>query len=168
MLQTTITSLLRDALDRQIVALLVENARLAYREIGERVGLSAPAVKRRMDRLERDGVIVGYTAIVDPQAPGQSTEAFVELWCRGKTSPTEVRAIVADVPQVIGAYTVSGDADALLHMRTRDSAELESAIERIRANPNAERTKTVIVLSRLLGPEGRSVDARPRSTRPRA
>jgi DNA-binding Lrp family transcriptional regulator len=144
-------SLLQDEVDQQIVASLVENARLSYRQIGERVGLSASAVKRRMDRLWRDGVLVSYTAVVNPQGP-HSTEAFVELWCRGNTSPSQIRAIFADVPQVIAAYSVSGDADALLHMRTRDTAELELAIERIRTNPNAERTKTVIVLSRLFGP----------------
>lgn len=151
--------MIRDDLDRQIVAALVENARLSFREIGDRVGLTAPAVKRRVDRLERDGVLLAYTAIVDPHAPGHATEAFVELWCRGNTSPREIRAIFGNVPQVVAAYSVSGDADALLHIRTADTAELEATIERLRAHPNAERTKTVIVLSRLLEP---TVD--PRST----
>jgi DNA-binding Lrp family transcriptional regulator len=144
-------SLLRDDLDRQIVALLVENARLSFHEIGQRVGLSAPAVKRRVDRLRDTGVITGFTALVDEHAAGPSMEAFVELWCRGKTSPREIEAIIAGVPQVVAAFTVSGDADALLHLRTRDTAELEAAVEQIRANPNADRTKTVIVLSRLFG-----------------
>ena len=148
--------LLHDESDRQIVAALVENARLSYRRIGAMVGLSASAVKRRVDRLERDGVLVAYTAGVAPEAPGHSTEAFVELWCRGKTSPSEIRSIFAGVSQVIAAYTVSGDADVLLHVRTRDTAELESVIEQLRANPNAERTKTVIVLSHLTGTRARS------------
>jgi DNA-binding Lrp family transcriptional regulator len=143
-------TLLHDGSDREIVAALVENARRSFREIGELVGLSASAVKRRVDRLERDGVLIGYTALVDPEGPGHSTEAFVELWCRGKTSPREIRTIFAGIPQVLAAYTVSGDADALLHLRTRDTAELELVIEQLRANPNAERTKTVIVLSHLI------------------
>jgi DNA-binding Lrp family transcriptional regulator len=143
--------LLHDDSDREIVAALTENARLSYRRIGALVGLSASAVKRRVDRLEREGVLIAYTAVVDPQAPGHSTEAFVELWCRGKTSPREISAIFEGISQVIAAYTVSGDADALLHVRTRDPAELESVIEKLRANPNADRTKTVIVLSHLTG-----------------
>lgn len=143
--------MLRDEIDEQIVALLVENARLSFHEIGSRVGLSAPAVKRRVDRLLDSGVLVGFTAVVDPHAVGHATEAFVELWCRSRTSPHEIEAIFAGVPQVVAAYTVAGDADALLHLRTRDTAELESAVERIRADPNAERTRTVIVLSRLRG-----------------
>jgi DNA-binding Lrp family transcriptional regulator len=71
------------------------------------------------------------------------------------------------VPQVIAAYSVSGDADAMLHMRTRDTAELELAIEHIRAHPKAERTKTVIVLSRLLGPGTPTPSAPPAAGRRR-
>jgi DNA-binding Lrp family transcriptional regulator len=146
-----IRPLLRDEIDEQIVALLVENARLSYNDIGARVGLSAPAVKRRVDRLVDSGVIVGFRAVVDPHAAGHAVEAFVELWCRSRTSPREIEAIIDGITQVVAAYTVAGDADALLHLRTRDTEELVSAVERIRANPTAERTRTVIVLSRLRG-----------------
>jgi DNA-binding Lrp family transcriptional regulator len=148
-LRCTLDPLLRDQIDEQIVALLVENARASFQDIGAQVGLSAPAVKRRVDRLQESGVIVGFTAVVDPGAVGHGTEAFVELWCRSRTSPREIEAMFAGVPEVVAAYTVAGDADALLHLRTRDTRELESAVERIRASANAERTRTVIVLSRL-------------------
>ena len=59
-----------DDVDRRIIALLRENARRSFQDIGQHVHLSAPAVKRRLDRLERDGVVLGYTAIIDPQAFG--------------------------------------------------------------------------------------------------
>ena len=59
-----------DATDETIVALLRENARRSFQDIGNHVHLSAPAVKRRVDRLEREGVLLGYTAIVDPEAFG--------------------------------------------------------------------------------------------------
>ena len=72
-----------DEIDRIIVALLRENARRSYQDIGGHVHLSAPAVKRRVDRLERDGVLIGYTAIVDPLAFGWHAEAFVDLFCEG-------------------------------------------------------------------------------------
>ena len=142
--------MLRDEVDRQIVALLRQNARTSFADIGARVGLSAPAVKRRVDRLEASGVITGYTAVVDPEVLGAGTEAFVELWCRNRTSPTEILLMVRDEPRVIAAYTVSGDADALLHLRTADIAELEATLERIHAHQNTERTRSVIVLSRLV------------------
>jgi DNA-binding Lrp family transcriptional regulator len=142
--------LLRDDLDRKILALLVANGRATYAEIGTRVGLSTPAVKRRVDRLTATGVIQGYTALVDPEALDGGTEAFVELHCRSRTDPEEIRSMVADQPEVVAAYTVTGDADALLHLRTRGIGELESVIERIRAHRNAERTNSQIVLSRLV------------------
>lgn len=142
--------MLRDATDRQIIASLRENARASFAGIGARVGLSAPAVKRRVDRLESRGVITGYTAVVDPELLGAGTEAFVEVWCRNRTSPTDILLMVRDEPRVVAAYTVSGDADALLHLRTADIAELEATLERIHAHPNTERTKSVIVLSRLV------------------
>jgi DNA-binding Lrp family transcriptional regulator len=151
MLCRTVGSLLRDDIDQQIVALLVANGRASFQQIGTEVGLSAPAVKRRVDRLVATGVLAGFTAVVDPGAVGHRTEAFVELWCRSRTSPREIESIYAGISQVIAAYTVAGDADALLHLRTRDTTELESAVEQIRASPNAERTRTVIVLSRLRG-----------------
>jgi len=141
--------LLRDDLDRKIVASLVENARASYGEIGARVGLSAPAVKRRVDRLLAAGVIRRFTAQLDDEAFGSGTEAFVELFCRSRTNPADIREMVAGLPEVVAAYTVTGEADALLHVKSASPAEVESVVERVRAHPNAERTKTTIVLSRL-------------------
>ncbi|MGH4001170.1 MAG: Lrp/AsnC family transcriptional regulator, partial [Pseudonocardiaceae bacterium] len=72
-----------DLLDYQIVAQLIANARSSYTQIGNIVGLSAPAVKRRVDKLLDAGVLRGFTAVVDPGALGWGTEAFVEVHCRG-------------------------------------------------------------------------------------
>jgi DNA-binding Lrp family transcriptional regulator len=141
---------LRDEIDRSIVALLTQDARRSFNDIGDRVGLSAPAVKRRVDRLEETGVIRGYTAIIDRNVEGKVTETFVELYCSGRTAPAEIREMVEPYEQVVEAFTVSGEADALLMIRTRDIAELEDTLERVRANPHVDRTKTIIVLSRLL------------------
>lgn len=142
--------MLRDDLDRKIVAQLVDNGRATYAEIGHRVGLSTPAVKRRVDRLVAVGVIRGFTALIDPAALDEGTEAFVELQCRTRTAPTEIRAMVAEHDEVVAAYTITGDGDALLHLRTSGIGALEAAIERIRLHPNAERTNSRIVLSRLV------------------
>src|SRR5947209_14947453 len=83
-----------DEIDRQIVALLRENARRSFQDIGARVSLSAPAVKRRVDRLEADGVISGYAAVVDPAALGWNTHAIVALYCEGRMPASAVRAAV--------------------------------------------------------------------------
>jgi DNA-binding Lrp family transcriptional regulator len=138
-----------DAIDRRIVALLRENARRSFRDIGSHVRLTAPAVKRRVDRLEADGVIRGYTAQVDPGRYGWGTHAIVALYCEGRMAAAEVREAVADHPEVAAAYTVAGEASAILHVRARDTPHLEEALERIRDTPGIIRTQTQVVLSTL-------------------
>lgn len=146
--------MLRDAIDRQILAVLVGNGRATYAEVGDAVGLSAPAAKRRVDRLVAEGTIQGFTALVDPAVAGATMEAFIELHCQGRTSPEGIRAIVAPHPAVIEAYTVTGGADALVHLRCAGVDELEATLEVIRADERVVRTSTVIVLSRLLDRRG--------------
>ena len=138
-----------DKIDQQIIALLRENARRSYEDIGKRVSLSAPAVKRRVDRLEVEGVIRGYTATVEPTAFGWHSHAFVELFCEGRISGAEVSAAVSKHPEVEGAYTVAGGASAILHLRATDTQHLEEALERIRETPGVLRTETQVVLSTL-------------------
>lgn len=137
-------------MDERIIASLVADARASYAEIGARVSLSAPAVKRRVDRLRAAGVIRGFTAVVDPRAIGWNTEAFVELYCTGRTTPARIAAATRRHPEVVGAYTVSGEADALVHLRAADISHLEQALERLRAEPFVTSTRSMIVLSRLV------------------
>jgi DNA-binding Lrp family transcriptional regulator len=139
-----------DELDKRIVAALVADARATFAEIGGTVGLSAPAVKRRVDRLRAAGAITGFSANVDPAAVGWTTEAYVELFCRGRTSPADIRAAVGKYPEVIDACTVTGEADALLHIMASDVRHFEQVVERIGAEPFVVRTRSVIVLSRLV------------------
>jgi DNA-binding Lrp family transcriptional regulator len=145
-----------DEIDHRIVALLRENARRSFQDIGDRVALSAPAVKRRVDRLELDGVIRGYSANVDPSAIGWNTHAFVELFCEGRMSGEEVRAAVSDHPEVEAAYTIAGAPSAILHLRASDTQHLEQALERVRDTPGVIRTQTQVVLSTLF--ERRVID----------
>ena len=139
-----------DQIDEQVVACLLRDARATYAEIGAEVALSAPAVKRRVDKLLRSGVIRGFSAQVDPTVLGWTTEAYVELYCKGTVAPQELRRSLEQVPEVVGACTVSGAADALLHMLAADIGHLERAIERVRDSPHVDHTVSVIVLSRLL------------------
>jgi DNA-binding Lrp family transcriptional regulator len=138
-----------DDIDQRIVALLREDARRSFQSIGAHVSLSAPAVKRRVDRLEAEGVVKGYSAQVDPARYGWTTHAFVELYCEGRMAAQEVRDAVAAHPEVAAAYTVAGEASAMLHVRARDTAHLEETLERIRDAPGVRRTHTQIVLSTL-------------------
>ncbi|HUJ07554.1 MAG TPA: Lrp/AsnC family transcriptional regulator [Streptosporangiaceae bacterium] len=140
----------RDELDRRILHALVQDARASYADIGAAVGLSAPAVKRRVDRLRSAGAIRGFSARLDAAELGWTTEAYVELFCRGKTSPSDIAAAVARHPEVVRACTVTGEADALLHIRTADIRHFEQVVERIGAEPFVVRTRSSIVLSKLV------------------
>ena len=138
-----------DDLDRRIVALLRENARRSFKDIGGRVGLTAPAVKRRVDRLEAAGVIRGYTAMVEPRAFGWHAEAFVDLYCEGSMPAESIKRAVQGEPGVVSAHTVAGEASALLHVMAEDTQDLELILERIRGTDGIRRTVTEVVLSTL-------------------
>lgn len=139
-----------DDTDQRIIAALTQDARASFAEIGQSVSLSAPAVKRRVDRLRSSGVIKRFTAVVDPAAIGWTTEAFVELFCTGRTTPAQIAVAVRRHPEVVGAYTVSGEADALIHLRAADIPHLEQALERVRAESFITSTRSMIVLTRLV------------------
>lgn len=139
-----------DSIDQRIVSCLVSDARSSYAEIGSVVGLSAPAVKRRVDKLLDSGVLRGFTAVVDPEALGWGTEAFVEVHCRGNVPPAKISTILEPLPEVVAAYTVSGAADAIVHLRAANIHHLETALERVRALDIVDRTVSTVVLSTLL------------------
>ncbi|WP_194913902.1 Lrp/AsnC family transcriptional regulator [Catenulispora rubra] len=139
-----------DSLDRSIIDVLRRDARASFAEVGAAVGLSASAVKRRVDRLRADGSIRGFSVIVDQTALGWTTEAFVEVYCGDRTSPDVIRECVSRHPEVVAAYTITGDADALLHLVAEDMRHLEEALERIRREPEIQRTRSALVLTRLL------------------
>ena len=139
-----------DPVDSAIITLLVEDARRSYADLGGRVGLTASAVKRRVDRLREGGAISGFTVRLEPGALGWTVEGYVELYCRSSTPPRVIRAAVARFPEVVDASTISGDADALLRIVAADMHHFEHVLEQIGAEPFVARTKSVLVLSALL------------------
>src|SRR3954469_1761740 len=139
-----------DAIDTHIVALLVQDARRPYGDIAKRVSLSAPAVKRRVDRLRASGALRGFTAVLDHAALGESTEALVELFFAPGTLLDEVTATLAAHPEVVEAWSVTGEADAIARVRTADNADLERVIMDLQREGPVERTRSQVVMSRLV------------------
>ncbi|MFB7874698.1 MULTISPECIES: Lrp/AsnC family transcriptional regulator [unclassified Nocardia] len=139
-----------DDIDRRILARLLTHARASFQEIGAVVGLSAPAVKRRVDKMVASGQITGFTAQVNPAALGWTTEAYVEVYYRDNISPAELRRTLEPIPQVVGVWTIAGEADALVHVMATDMAEIEVTVERIRENARVGRTRSSLVMSRIL------------------
>ena len=139
-----------DEIDRQILALLVEDGRRTYDDVGRRVSLSAPAVKRRVDRLRSRGALRGFTAVLDHAALGAATEALIELFFSGGTPLSEVGETLRRHPEVVEAWSVTGEADAIARVRTRSNADLERLIIDLQRDGHVVRTRSQVVLSRLV------------------
>jgi len=139
-----------DPVDRQILALLVDDGRRTYDDIARHVALSAPAVKRRVDRLRARGALRGFTAVVDHAALGSSTEALIELFFAPGTLLDEVATTLRRHPEVVEAWSVTGEADAIARVRAQDNADLERVIIELQAAGTVQRTRSQVVLSRLV------------------
>ncbi len=147
-----------DDLDRSIVELLLDDGRRSASEIGRQVGLSPAAAKRRIDRLESLGVITGYTAVLDHTKLGSDVEAFTELRFTGTTQVADIAGTVADLPELVEAFTIAGDPDALVRLRVSDLDHLKRVIDRIRRSGKVTGTKTLIVLGSTSGPAARPAE----------
>jgi Lrp/AsnC family transcriptional regulator, leucine-responsive regulatory protein len=139
-----------DDLDRQILALLVEDGRRTYDDLARRVALSPPAVKRRVDKLRARGALRGFTAVVDHSALGDRTEALIELFFSPGTLLDEVADVLRRFPEVVEAWSVTGEADAIARVRTQDNGDLERLIMDIQRDRLVERTRSQVVLSQLV------------------
>ncbi len=139
-----------DDLDRRILDELRLDGRASFAEMGATIGLSPSAVKRRVDRLVADRVIRGFGVRLDPELDGGGTEAYVELFCRGTVAPEELRRLLADIPNVVEAFTVTGQADAIVRLRAATMPDLEVALEKVRLAPQVDKTRSAIVLTRLV------------------
>ena len=139
-----------DAIDHKIVALLQENARRTYADIGARVSLSVAAVKRRIDRLERDGIIRGYAALVDTASLGERIDVLIEVYGADRTGPADIRRSVQRLAEVVSAYTVSGEPDAVLRVQVESVDHLTRVVEKLRRDPTIVRTRTMLILSTIV------------------
>jgi DNA-binding Lrp family transcriptional regulator len=139
-----------DDLDRHIVALLVADGRRTLVDIGKHVGLSTPAVKRRVDQLEGAGVIRSYTAVVDPAALGWALEAIVELRFVGNAPPAEAVRSLESAPEIVSAFTVAGDFDVITRVRVRDTTHLQDTINRLRRRPEILSTRTTVIMEAVI------------------
>ncbi len=134
-----------DDLDRKILSLLEEDARLTYSEVGSRVGLAASSVHERVRKLEKRGIIRRYRAEVDRAETGFPITAFVSL-VQHPGSPLDIPERVAEFPLVESCYSVAGDNSYVLIVRSPSTTALEELIDALRAKLEVT-TRTTIVLS---------------------
>ena len=135
-----------DERDLDIVAALQEDARATYADVAARVGMSASAVHDRVRKLEQNGVITRYSAIVSPEALGLFVTAVIAATPLDPSQPDDLPERVAEFPEVEDCYSVAGEANYLLKVRTKTTADLEELIRRLREKGGVQ-TRTTIVLS---------------------
>lgn len=136
-----------DASDRQILAMLQDNARSPNNEIGQRIAMVPSDVFDRIRRLERAGVIQGYEARVDPVALGLPLVAFVFVRSaepKGRTNATPRRLV--HMPEVHEIHHIAGEDCYLVKVRTSGTVALGHLLRRISAIPTVQSTRTTIVL----------------------
>ena len=144
-----------DAADRRILRALQQDGRLPIVALAEQVGLSATPCQRRVKRLEDSGVIARYAAVLDPARVGLPVQAFVLV---GLASHEEAivaafHTALAQRPEVLAAYAMSGEMDYLLHVVARDlDAYGEFALKALLRMPGVKETRSSFVLGTLKGP----------------
>lgn len=138
-----------DEIDRTILRLLQENARMANAEIGRTVGLSGQSVQERIRKLETAGVVRGYEVNLNPAALGLEVTAFIEITVpTGRDYEEEykgISAFTAREPEVLEQHGVAGDIDMVLKVRCRDIPHLNALTNRLHGATRSH-TKTIIVL----------------------
>lgn|SRR5690606_1125233 len=143
---------LLDSTDLRIVQLLQEEGRLSNAELARRVGLTPPPMLERVRRLEREGVIRGYQARIDPHALGRRLTVFaaVTLEMHRGGAVEEFTEAVRAVPEVLECHHLTGQADYLLKVVVADTADYERLLrERLLRLPGVRRVQSSVVLSTL-------------------
>ena len=141
-----------DKLDRHILHILQQEARISMKELGERVGLSVTPCIERVKRMERDGVISGYYARIDPGALGAKLLVFVEITLNQKSASAfeQFRREVLRIPQVQECHLVSGDFDYLIKARIHEMAEYRKLLgDMLLELPGAAQSKSYVVMEEI-------------------
>lgn len=140
--------LMEDDLNRRLVALLQKDGRMSHAELAERLGVSRPTVIDRVKRLEADGVLGGYAALVTPAAVNKPTVAFVAVRYKDNNEAIEQRFIKAleAEPDILEAHTIAGDDALLLKIVADTPAGIAERLRRIRMLGLMVTTRTTMVL----------------------
>ncbi|MEM2909713.1 MAG: Lrp/AsnC family transcriptional regulator [Nitrososphaerota archaeon] len=134
-----------DSIDLAIIRELVKDGRASYRSIAKKLGISVATVASRVTALEKEGVIKGYTTLVDYEKLGYEITAIIELTI-SKGKLIEVQRQVAERPNVSGVYDVTGETDSIIVARFKSRGELNKFVKWLLSIPYVERTLTHLVL----------------------
>jgi len=137
-----------DAIDRKLLALIQDDAKLSQAELAKAVGLTAPSVNERIRKLERAGVIRGYVALLDERKLGQDITAFVEIFIEHPKFESSFIEAVGDLDEVLECHHITGEFSLLLKVRVKDMAAFRRLlIEKLNTVRGVRQTRTLIVLA---------------------
>jgi Lrp/AsnC family leucine-responsive transcriptional regulator len=135
-----------DDLDRQLLALLVDDGRRSYADLARDTGLSTSAVHQRVRRLEQRGAITGYRARLDPTTAGLPLSAFISIQPIDPAAPDDAPERLRHLTAVEACHSVAGEESYILQVRVAGPAELEQLLQDVRAAAGVS-TRTTVVLS---------------------
>ena len=136
-----------DEIDLGILSILQDNCRVSLAKIGEQVGLSPPSVIERVKKLEDNGVIRGYHAILDARRLGVDITAFIGVYVSHPRLIERFESAVHAMEDVLECHHVTGEYTLLLKVKTANTSSLEKLITQIRSLDGVTRTETTVVLS---------------------
>ena len=161
-----------DATDRAILELLQSNCKQPLAAIGEKVGLSAPAVVERIHKLEEAGIVTQYVALLDARRLGKDVTAFIGVSTDRPRAISDLETQVSAIEEVLECHHVTGIHTLMIKVKTSNTQTLEALIERLRTLPGVNRTETMVVLSTgaerariAVGEGGEERGRRPRARR---
>lgn len=136
-----------DDIDKKILRLLRDDARRTMRDIAFQVDLTVAPVKRRIERLERSGVITGYTVRVDPAKVENGLEAVVELRFVGNLELDVIVSFAEQIPEVTEILTLAGDPDAIARIHATNIQDLQRVVNVLRSHKQVTSTRTLVLLN---------------------
>jgi DNA-binding Lrp family transcriptional regulator len=137
-----------DKTDIEILRVLEKNSRLSLRKIAKKVGVSVATVMHRLNRLEKEGVIKGYSALLDYDKLGYELQALISVdVSKGKLF--EVEKKIATDPSVHAVYDITGHFDVVVVARFKSRKSLDNFIKKIQTYDFVEKTETAIVLNTI-------------------
>ncbi|MGN8226311.1 Lrp/AsnC family transcriptional regulator [Gracilimonas sp. BCB1] len=145
-------SLKLDATDKKIIAILQQEGRMANNELAKRIELTTTPTLERVRRLEREGIIEGYSARVNKEAVGRGFTAFVKvtLSVHQLNLLEEFTSAIKEIPEILACYHTTGDGDFLLHVVAKDTKDYEQLMRnKLTTLPDVERLHTSIVLNTI-------------------
>jgi Lrp/AsnC family transcriptional regulator, leucine-responsive regulatory protein len=138
-----------DDLDRKTLHFLMRNGRGTWAELGELLGLSAPAAAERARKLEAEGAILHYAAIADPEKLGLPLTAYVAVTIGDRRKRTKFLRLAEKHEQIVECHHVAGEDDYLLKVRCRGTRDLDQFLSRTLKDGDLgiARTRTTVVLA---------------------